>query len=184
MSPEEKQRLFSDSVSDALSKGIDAFDLIILIAVFALAFAFGSLCTFLWQNRNHLRRNLIYYWRYLWRQNQPLQRRYRVEYPIVILFSHSGRPAERCTTANLSRGGMFLKMAMPYELNSTFQFMMHLPDDSILSGVGLVRWVKKTGDDQMPRGMGVEFYEMSDQDRNKIRKYLKSHRASMLKKKA
>jgi Tfp pilus assembly protein PilZ len=71
---------------------------------------------------------------------------------------------------------MYIKTKDPFPQNSTFQFVLELSPKNKLQGVALVRWVKAFSDREGPAGMGVEFLQMSAEDKNKIRAYLKQRR--------
>lgn len=65
---------------------------------------------------------------------------------------------------NLSRGGAFIKMAVPFEASTLVKFEMQAPGDKTITGVGKVAWQRPTGDDDgIPSGIGLKFVKLSNE---------------------
>ena len=88
---------------------------------------------------------------------------------------------------NIGRGGMFLALneQMP-ELGDQLSFKITMPTDSIpriMEGMGIVRW-RRTSAKDAPRGVGIEFMELSEEslkgllailNQHKIQAFIPSH---------
>ncbi len=69
---------------------------------------------------------------------------------------------------DISRGGIFIETAQPFEPGTLLKFEMHLATDTlVMSGVGRVVW-KRDGAEAavgQPRGMGVKFIKIDEASR-------------------
>ncbi len=79
-------------------------------------------------------------------------------------------------SGNISGGGMFLITQEPYPAGTSLRVTFHLPDDDkTVEAAGRVVWARdeKEGSDRQP-GMGIEFLEIDEQDRQRVRKFINS----------
>jgi uncharacterized protein (TIGR02266 family) len=85
----------------------------------------------------------------------------RIEYATVdALFSDF--------TRNINEGGVFIETDCPAELDSAVHLRFRLPGTrETVKVTGRVAWISP-GDDTHPQGMGVEFENLSDRDRERI----------------
>jgi Tfp pilus assembly protein PilZ len=81
-------------------------------------------------------------------------------------------------TKDISGGGAYVCCAKPLRLNEVFDMVITAPDKS-LKVMAEVVWSNIYGpDDEInPRGMGVVFLEISDEDRSTISKAVNQHLA-------
>jgi len=79
-------------------------------------------------------------------------------------------------TKNISGGGAYVRCARPLKLNEVFDMVIEAPDGSLQVKAEVV-WSNMYGpDDEInPRGMGVMFLEISDEDRQVISKAVNKH---------
>ena len=71
---------------------------------------------------------------------------------------------------DLSDSGMFVDTTQPLPAGSGVEFSFHLPDASAetpIHGHGIVAWSDRTG-------MGIEFQQINQQERDRIRFYIAS----------
>ena len=80
-------------------------------------------------------------------------------------------------TRDINEGGLFIETEKPQPAGTEVTMQFSLPGtDETLSTVGRVVHVT-SGDDQMPPGMGIEFEELSPDDRGRIDSLIRSLRA-------
>ncbi len=79
-------------------------------------------------------------------------------------------------TKNISGGGAYVRCARPLKLNEVFDMVIEAPDGSLQVKAEVV-WSNIYGpDDEInPRGMGVMFLEISDEDRQVISRAVNKH---------
>ena len=89
--------------------------------------------------------------------------RIKTNWPVSV--SHPTGEIEGVTTA-VSPTGVFIRCPKPLKLNEVFDMTIDAPDRSFVAR-GEVVWSNRYGpdDDVTPRGMGVRFLELSDEDR-------------------
>lgn len=78
-------------------------------------------------------------------------------------------------TDNISKGGLFIKTKKPLKQHEEFLLKMQLPGLSEPLKINCaVAWVrKKAGDtDNSPPGMGIKFLEMTEKNKQALRKYI------------
>lgn len=174
LSQNEDTRIFFRSVREAMVRGITAQDLFEIIAVVGVSLGFSFSIIWILRHRRMLRREITFWFKLLAGKAEWSDRRWEASYPVSIVIPMSPKPLERHTTVNVSKGGMFLKTMQPYDLNTSFEFILYLSDQEKISGTALVRWVQSQQTLNTPRGMGVEFIGLSENDLNKIRLFLRS----------
>jgi hypothetical protein len=176
MNQQERMETFVESVKTAMSRGVSPMDLFLLFLLFAASIGSAFFISWAYQNRFRLRRFLVYLWRLLTGRTEFSSLRRDLEFPVLLIRPEAGRPTERTKTYDVSRGGMFIRTSSPYPVQSTFPFHLYLSENDILQGVGLVRWVQNTSSPSHPAGMGIEFIDMSDSEKNRLRAYAQKTR--------
>ncbi len=164
---------FANSVHKAFKEPTNPAHIAIFLVIFVGIFSFGFFLSWVYQHRRRVRRVLTYFFHRIRGIVSADSRRYDFEAPLAIILPFSSHPTARTATVNLSANGMYIKTREPFEARTTFQFHLELPGDERVEGTALVRWVKPFANEEYPAGMGVEFIQMSTQDRNRIRAYLK-----------
>lgn len=170
----ESYRSFFESVQTAFSEDVNPWHIVIFLLLFIGTFSFGFLASWAYTQRNKIRRVLTYFSRLVSGQTTKDSRRFDVRRPLAIILPFSNQPTARTATVNLSVGGMFVKTSEPFPQQTSFEFILELPDGEQIQGTALVRWRQPHLTPGHPRGMGVEFINMNTPDKNRIRKYLKS----------
>ena len=77
---------------------------------------------------------------------------------------------------NISEGGLFVATYDLKPVGSELQVRFTLPDDMEISVVGVVCWVRDPrnfNDPDTPPGLGVQFFDLPDEDREAIRRFTK-----------
>jgi uncharacterized protein (TIGR02266 family) len=111
--------------------------------------------------------------------------------PAKALPDHPGRTTRRMTmetdvgfqsesnfftgfTQDISEGGLFIATYDVKEMGSEMAVSFTLPDGHFVSCVGVVRWIREynTLTPDVHPGMGVQFRELSDEDRKAIERFL------------
>jgi uncharacterized protein (TIGR02266 family) len=167
---------FAASVYQAFREDFKPLHILLFIFIFVGSFGLGFLAAWIYKERRRLRRRFTYYWERVSGQLTSDSRRFYFVTPLALIPSFTSSSTVRTATVDLSVGGMYIKTKDPFPQNSTFQFVLELSPKNKLQGVALVRWVKAFSDREGPAGMGVEFLQMSAEDKNKIRAYLKQRR--------
>ena len=77
-------------------------------------------------------------------------------------------------TENVSEGGLFITTENPLEHGERFLLKLELPDVSEPMQIKCeVAWTRKQGEDaEHPLGMGVKFVEITEEDKQALKKYL------------
>jgi len=164
---------FFESIREAMGRGLTQRDVIIFFVLFGVCFFGGFFISWLYRSRFWLRRAFHYSLRRLRGKADGGSFRRELEFPVTILRSEPNLPTERTKTTNISRGGMFIRTDRPYPLRTTFPFRLTLDDASILEGVALVRWVQDQKSVAHPMGMGIEFIDMKEVDKNRLRAFIR-----------
>jgi len=146
---------------------------VVFLFLFAGIFAFGFFLSWAYRYRRRVRRAITYFFHRCRGLVSADSRRFDFEAPLAIILPFSSHPTARTATVNLSAGGMYIKTREPFAVRTSFQFHLELPGDGRVEGTALVRWVKPFSNEEYPAGMGVEFVQISSQDQNRIRAYLK-----------
>ena len=168
-----QQKIFFESVRNAMSEGFNKDDFIGIVLILGLTLGTSLVFMGLFRNRYQIRRGLVFWTRVLLGRAQWSGRRWKADYPVSVIVPLSSRPLEKHYTVNLSRGGMFVKTSLPYEVNTHFEFVLQLDDEVRIPGVALVRWVKREHEVESPPGIGCEFIKMSEDALKKIKIYLR-----------
>ena len=72
------------------------------------------------------------------------------------------------STQDMSRGGLFISTPDPVAPGSEVNLSIKLPDGEYLTVKGVVRWTKDEGKGETRAGMGIEFIDLTDEDREKL----------------
>lgn len=79
-------------------------------------------------------------------------------------------------TRDINEGGLFIETEKPRPTGTEVAMRFNLPgSDDPLQTVGRVAWVRSAGTDA-PAGMGIEFDELSQDDRTRINAMIRSLR--------
>jgi uncharacterized protein (TIGR02266 family) len=83
------------------------------------------------------------------------------------------RTRDDSTIGNISVGGVFIDTPVPFEKGAVIEFDFSLPNQKHPVHVrGLVRWSNRGEIPNMPVGMGIEFLEVTSEDRTRIASYI------------
>jgi uncharacterized protein (TIGR02266 family) len=79
-------------------------------------------------------------------------------------------------TRDINEGGLFIETEKPRPTGTEVAMRFNLPgNDEPLQTIGRVVWVRSASD-QIPAGMGIEFDELSSEDRERINNMIRSLR--------
>ena len=79
----------------------------------------------------------------------------------------------RSSTVDLSKGGIFISTPEPLKSGSSVSLSITTPDGENLEVKGMVRWLREDEVSGSKAGMGVEFVDISENDKKKIENMLK-----------
>ncbi len=157
------------SLSDAFFWGIVTS--IILSTLFALLFD--------WSNRNRitLKRRILYFFDKAFR-GKKLDQRFKYNVKVVMDLPTEGKErAVRTTTADIGPNGMFIKLDKPLSPEQLLDFKIQLTNTAEIKGRGEVKWAQDKNSLSKPKGVGLKFLWMADDQKSVIRKWLKKKRA-------
>jgi type IV pilus assembly protein PilZ len=78
---------------------------------------------------------------------------------------------------DLSQGGIFIQTDKPLKINDVIELKFSLPDIAKVFNVkGEVKWTNTEEGEGLMKGMGIEFKDMSAEDRKMLQEYV--HRAN------
>ncbi len=102
----------------------------------------------------------------MFEQEQRVAPRARIKWPVIVQKSTGVMEG---VTLNISSNGVFIGCRKPLRLNETFSLVISAKDHQIGARAEVV-WSNKYGPDDhiSPRGMGVRFVDISDEDRRFI----------------
>ena len=106
-----------------------------------------------------------------WRLHSRREPRAEVE---IRLQEQAGLPSTYCRARNLSAGGMYVDLGLPQPVGSRTMVRFRLPGDSADFVVSCVVVADRPGAD--PLGTHLEFVEVSDEDRRRIRRFVQRQR--------
>ncbi len=72
--------------------------------------------------------------------------------------------------ANISVGGLFLERTIPHNLGTTVNLRFTLPDET--KPISVKGEIVSVGDSDSDLGMGVKFLNLSDEDRQRIERFI------------
>jgi type IV pilus assembly protein PilZ len=79
-------------------------------------------------------------------------------------------------TQDINEGGLFIETEKPQDVGSEVSLRFNLPGSSdALQTTGRVVWVRSAGGNSPP-GMGIEFDELTQEDRDRINEMIRSLR--------
>jgi c-di-GMP-binding flagellar brake protein YcgR len=106
---------------------------------------------------------------------QRIAPRAKIQWPVVVQKSTG---VIEGVTLNISSTGVFIGCKRPLRLNEVFDMVITTPDQNIGAKAEVV-WSNKYGPDDhiTPRGMGVRFLDISEQDQRFISKAVNQHNA-------
>lgn len=80
-------------------------------------------------------------------------------------------------TVNISRGGMFIATLSPLNSGAEVRLVFSLPGMPIMFDLnGTVKWTQEEEAPDQPAGMGIEFFQITDQIRKRIESYVEKHK--------
>lgn len=76
--------------------------------------------------------------------------------------------------SNISRGGVFIRSKDPLPVGTRVNLEFHVVLEEIekIKGMGEVKWIRRTSDQEGPAGMGVVFIELESYSRKLIENLL------------
>lgn len=78
-------------------------------------------------------------------------------------------------SADISRGGMFVKMSSPMPVGTLIKFDLRLEDDqSLVQGVGRVVWRREESTEGASAGMGIKFIKLDETSRGNLETIIQS----------
>lgn len=83
----------------------------------------------------------------------------------------------RAYIGNLASGGLFIKTTQTVPAGTTLNLEFNLPDgEHLIQAKGKVIWArsKEESDERKPPGLGIQFIEMSSEDTNLLKNYIKT----------
>jgi len=101
--------------------------------------------------------------------NKRRHERHAVELPITVSDAANRVVAMiQFSTHDLSTGGAFIRSHLLFEIGEVLSMQFSLPDGRAVKLAGkVVRVARDTGDDVVP-GMGIQFVDLSDTDRDAL----------------
>lgn len=72
------------------------------------------------------------------------------------------------SSADLSEGGAFLRSDLLLEQGEALSLEFEVPGEAAVQAGARVAWVRRFPEEGQPAGMGVQFLEMSDEDRARL----------------
>ena len=100
--------------------------------------------------------------------------RFDVELTAMIRNTNS-KIAQKSQVGTVSRGGMFLELESDLpELGEHLEFQLHLDnvDQFPVEGIAIIRWVQEEEDSEQPRGVGVEFTHVSEENTGRFLQFI------------
>lgn len=101
---------------------------------------------------------------------QPIERRwarnsFRAEVQLQIKVKLSQDVEETAKTANVGRGGLFVRLEKDFypDINDRVGFDLNAGSYGEISGVGVVRWVRRSPELDLPTGFGMEFEDIESE---------------------
>ena len=83
------------------------------------------------------------------------------------------------TISNISSGGVFIETSLPFELGEVVEFDFALPGKKhTVHARGIVKWSNNGRYKNQPLGMGIEFLEVTTEDRTRIEKFIEREGAT------
>ena len=107
---------------------------------------------------------------------QRIAPRAKIQWPVIVQKSTG---VIEGVTLNISSTGVFIGCRRPLRLNEVFDLVITAPDQDIGAKAEVV-WSNKYGPDDhiTPRGMGVRFLDISEENQRFISKAVNQHNAS------
>jgi len=106
---------------------------------------------------------------------QRIAPRAKIQWPVIVQKSTG---VIEGVTLNISSTGVFIGCRRPLRLNEVFDMVITTPDQDIGAKAEVV-WSNKYGPDDhiTPRGMGVRFLDISEEDKRFISRAVNQHNA-------
>ena len=106
---------------------------------------------------------------------QRIAPRAKIQWPVIVQKSTG---VIEGVTLNISSTGVFIGCRRPLRLNEVFDMVITTPEQDIGAKAEVV-WSNKYGPDDhiTPRGMGVRFLDISEEDKRFISKAVNQHNA-------
>jgi c-di-GMP-binding flagellar brake protein YcgR len=107
---------------------------------------------------------------------QRIAPRAKIQWPVIVQKSTG---VIEGVTLNVSSTGVFIGCRRPLRLNEVFDMVITTPDQDIGAKAEVV-WSNKYGPDDhiTPRGMGVRFLDISEEDKRFISKAVNQHNSA------
>ncbi len=85
---------------------------------------------------------------------------------------HSSRTLTCSNTVNVSKGGLFISTPEPLDADSELTLLLQLPGGDEMKIRGRVRWVRQNEKENERAGMGIEFIEINENTKEKLKTIL------------
>lgn len=85
---------------------------------------------------------------------------------------HSDGGMTFSTSRDLSNGGIFISTPEPVKIGSEVQLSITVPDESGIDIKGIVRWLNESDTEERRTGMGIEFVDISESQKVKLKKVM------------
>ena len=105
--------------------------------------------------------------------------RHAVELPITVSDADNRVVAViQFSTQDMSMGGAFVRSQLLFEIGEVLLLQFTLPDGRVVKCSGkVVRVARDDGDDVVP-GMGIEFVDLPERDRQALQRLVTAHAAA------
>jgi uncharacterized protein (TIGR02266 family) len=96
----------------------------------------------------------------------------RMDVVLKVRFQ-SRKDFQEALIQNISRAGVYLATDTPFDVGYQFQVEINLPEEKgTLKGGCEVVWVNEIEVEDYPKGMGVQFIDLAQKDRELLEEYL------------
>jgi hypothetical protein len=160
------------AIMDAMSSGLQGYqsgrESLAILLLIGFSVVMGGILLV-----SHYRFQLRAQWLYLKKKmrGQAVSKdRRRRSLSVVAQLSQSSQPL-RLKTTNVSPRGMFVAMPSPLPVGEVFKFMLILGSEHI-KATAEVRWSQPKRTPYTPPGIGCRIYNISEEDKTKLRRYL------------
>lgn len=175
----QDKRAFLQEMSRSMGDRSLSTETIIDYLVLILGVLLGLIVAYLlWNSRGFWRGRIVYLKKKLKNQTTAAPR-YKASVEIAV-DAWGPQNIVHTTTANLSDGGMFIKLNPPLKVGDIFRFRLRLSQMERILGSAEVMWVQNKWSEHHPTGIGCKFHNMSSEDQNRIRLWIRQQKLRRL----